>query len=74
MRSSLSASIKYATDESEVIWLKAIIATKRVFWEEKTDLTYLSVFVSIPRSHDMFFTECRITGARLTEGKFITNL
>jgi len=56
MRSSLSESIKYATDESEVIWLKAIIITKEYSgrWQEETGLTYLYIFMSIPRSQDTF--------------------
>jgi len=56
MRSSLSASIKYVTDESEVIWLKAIMVTKAYSGRRKvvTGLTYLSVFMSIPRSQDTF--------------------
>jgi hypothetical protein len=48
MRRSLSASIKYATDESEVIWLKAIIFTMAYSGRPKEEIKYLSVFLLIP--------------------------
>jgi len=54
--SSLSASVKYATDESKIIWLKAIIVTKAYSGrrKEETGLICLYVFMSIPRSQDTF--------------------
>ena len=53
---ALSSSIKYATEESEVIWLEAIIVTKANCGSRKEEagLTYLSVFMSIPCSQDTF--------------------
>ena len=76
MRSSLSASVKYATDESEVIWVEAIIVTKAYSGRRKveTGLTYLSVFMSIPRSQDTFCSlNAELLGQRLLKEKFITH-